>query len=176
MRNWNKMKDTEIYGGGGNYLPWLSAKYKVQIIKSFTKETQRSGDAFIVEFEVLSSTTDEVEPGDTRSWFQGLGDQNIAFPSIKEFLVGVMRIDVNDKQQWNDFSKQCPGIMEEIGDEEWEKVSEPSGHLLNGLTVIIETIAKRTEKEDKPFTKHVWHAWEATEEELVELRLRFKPF
>lgn len=168
------MKDAEVYSGEGNYLPWENEKYKVRILKTFSKETRQKGPAFIAEFEVLDSTTDEVEVGEKRTWFQGLTNKDIAFPAIKEFLLGVMRVDMNDREQLAEFDAASPEMMEEFGSEEWETKSEED-HPLYGTTVKIETI-KKTTQEDKPFTKHKWIAWKATEEELGELLSKRKSF
>lgn len=165
--DWSKMKDAEVYGGGGNFLPYANEKYKVLIKKTFTKETRRSGDAFIVEFDILASTCDEVEPGETRSWFQSLTKKDSAFSNIKAFLLGCFRVNTADKQQKAEFDEQTPGIMEEIGSEHWETADEED-HPMNKHPVIIET-QKHTTSDDNPFTKHIWHPWDPSQEELDEL-------
>lgn len=153
--NWKKLKDAKVFGKG-NYLD--PGNYKLKVLKMFTKETRSNGSALIVDFEVVESDNDKVPVGQKRNWYQGLADQDIAFPAIKEFLLALFDIDQSDDEEVENFEEKLPKLMEECGDEKWEKKSEED-HPLNGKTIAVECFMKKT-RGDKDFTVHKWSPWD----------------
>lgn len=156
--NWKKLKDAKVFGKG-NYLE--PGNYKLRVLKMFTKETRSNGDALIVDLEVLESDNDKIPVGQKRNWYQGLRDQDIAFPAIKEFLIALFDVDESDEKELGEFEESLGDLMEECSDEKWEKKKDEE-HPLNGKTIAVECFMKRT-KGDKDFTVHKWSAWDEDE-------------
>lgn len=153
--NWKNLKNANIFGKG-NYLP--PGNYKLKLLKMFSKGTRNKGEALIVDFEVVESDNDKVPVGQKRNWYQGLQDQDVAFPAIKEFLLSLLAIDQDDEEEMGRFEDKIEALMEECGDEKWEKKDE-SQHPLNGRTIAVECFMKKTQK-GSDFTVHKWSAWD----------------
>ena len=84
---------TPNMGPGG----YIDATYDLRVSKCILKKTRKSGDAFICEFEVLASDNSAHPVGSKRSWYQSMKDLDVAFPSIKTFVLAVSGISLDDK-------------------------------------------------------------------------------
>lgn len=162
VMNWKKIKDAEIYGRGSYLLP--DQKYNLEILKCFTKQTRDNGPAFIVDFIVKGSSTDEIKPGTKKNWFQSMKDENMAFSSIKEFMINVLQVDTSDLDEYEQFCEKLPDLMELVSDEEWE-TKKAEDHPLHGKTVGVETELTITKKNNKEFTRHTWKFWDGEDPE-----------
>jgi hypothetical protein len=88
--------------------------YDVLIDKVFTKTTQKSGDGFISEMQILTAQK-RVEPeyaaidpspvGTSGTFYLKMQNQNTFLPNLKQFYCGIFGIDVNspDGQQFNQY-------------------------------------------------------------------------
>ena len=72
----------------GNYFE--QGKYLLKIKKCLIKDTFQSGQAFIVEFEVVTSDNPNHKVGSTGSWVQKMTPKEISLPAIKSFIFAVV--------------------------------------------------------------------------------------
>lgn len=159
--SWKKIGKVDIYGGTGSYFP-PDGEFKLKVLKTFGLETRKSGDAFIVDFEVLESDVESVKVGSKKNWYQGLSNQDVAFPSIKKFMLELLQIDVEDEEQMEEFEENLPDLMEQVGDEAWNKDNvDVTDHLLHGKTIALQTVGIITKEKKTEFTVHNWSAWDA---------------
>ncbi len=81
---WSGLKDAQTFDRGTFFQP---GSYTLKIVNCLTKQTQKSGEAWIVEFEVLESSNPTAHAvGSKGSWFQKLSNVQVAFGAIKEFV------------------------------------------------------------------------------------------
>lgn len=151
--NWKRIKDAQVFGRGQYLKP---GKYKLRLLKMFTIRTRKKGAALIVDFEVLESDNSEIKEGSTRNWYQGLADEDIAFPSIKEFMLRLFGYEDGDDEV-EDFEEKLDELMDVCGDDHW-KNEEDEDHPLHGKTIAVECYMKQTNK-GNDFTVHNWECW-----------------
>jgi hypothetical protein len=137
------IKHAQVFEKGRYFEP---GNYVLEVKKVIYKRTQRSGDAFIVEFQVLESDVESFSPGSVGSWYQNLTDTNIAFPAIKEFLMVLLGVNKNDREQWEEFNNSIEELLQEATSD-----SNPLG----GLQIKLYAYLKKTAK-GADFTVHQW--------------------
>lgn len=141
----------------GNYFP-PDGKFKCSLIRILVKKTQRSGPAFIAELKIEESNLEEVKSGTTRTFYQGLSDTNVAYPTILGFMSALLGVDSKDKEEFSEFKSNIKEILNEAGNFE----GEAEDHPLYGETVEVETYNKVTQK-GSDFTVHKWAIWKTEE-------------
>ncbi len=67
--------------------------YTLEVTKCINKHTFKQGDAFIVEFKVLSSTNEEHAVGTKASWYRSMQYRNSAHGEIKAFTLALLGKD-----------------------------------------------------------------------------------
>lgn len=137
----------------GKYLnPGL---YTLSVKKTIFKATRKSGDAFIVEFEVLESSDEENHPvGSTCTWYQGLRDKEVAFPAIKDFMRNLLGIDPDDKKAMEEFANGIDSTLKQA-------IDKPD--LLADNRIRVETYIIQTKGKGLDFTVHKWSPYEEEE-------------
>lgn len=150
------IENAEVFERGSYFPP--DGTFYIKVNRTLAKNTQRSGAAFIAEFEVIHSTLDSVKAGTKKSWYQSLKDKNVAFPAILEFMAALLGIDTKDKEVFADFKTKIKEILNEAGNFE----GQDEDHPLHGETIMVTTWEKKTQK-DTDFTVHDWAIW--TEED-----------
>lgn len=158
--NWKKLKNAEVFGRG-QYLK-AGFQYKLKFLKMFTLKTRNKGQALIVDFEVMESTCPEIPVGQVRNWYQSLQDEDVAFPSIKEFLLQLFAIDQSNEEEVEKFEDKMEDLMEECADDAFRE-KDASEHPMNGMHIQVTTWEKETQK-GKPFTVHDWAPWDPDED------------
>ena len=133
----------------GKYLP-PDFVGVLQIKKTIAKETRRSGTGFIVEFEVVESNREDVPVGGKCTWFQGMTDKTVAFPSIKEFCAAVAGYDPSTQKE--EIDAEVSPVLEEMLT---TATTNPADNDLTGCNVAVETFNKKTQK-GSDFTVHRW--------------------
>lgn len=157
--DWSGVGKVEVYGNQGRYFPW-NGDFKLRVIRTFTIQTRKKQDAFIVDFEVLESDTDSVKVGSIYNWYQDLSDEDIGFPAIKDFMLNLFNIDTSDEEELEEFEDNLEEMMEEAGDTKWSKKNaDVDEHPLNGRTIGLATSHKLT-NQGKDFTIHDWYPWD----------------
>lgn len=155
--NWSRIKDAQVFGRGQYLKP---GNYKLRVLKMFTIRTRKKGDAFIVDFEVIESDNPEIKVGSTRNWYQGLGDEDIAFPAIKEFMLRLFGFEEDEGDE--EFEDSLDELLETCADDKW-KNEEDEDHPLHGKTIAVECYMKETQK-GNPFTVHNWSVYDEDED------------
>jgi hypothetical protein len=141
----------------GNPLP--EGAFDLEVTRVLSKRT-RKGDAFIVEFKVLDAYGNpKVNIGEKRTWFQKLTDTDIAFPSIKEFVVATLGLDKTQEADKKTIDTEVGPQLKGIVDTAVDAGSKPDAGL-NGSKVHVNTFKKKTQK-DTDFTVHDWSPYKA---------------
>lgn len=146
MSKWQKVDDAKA---AGDKLPnMLPGTYQVRISNVKDFEGYQGDLFYIIEFEILESSNENIEVGKFYSqvikYNQPMGPIN-----VKRFLMAATGFDPND-----------PDNEEAVTSEEVEQSLEEDDPLgLKGLEMGLQCDDIRT-REGKPFTKHTWEAIE----------------
>ncbi len=131
-----------VVSGSGRWFP-ADAKFVLRINKIlFQPSKKTSAQNYIVEFTVLSSTSEDVDPNLPYAWIHDATRQFFGLSEIKAFLAAVMQYDA-----------KSPEAMALGGADAKESYGEEQP--LTGMCVALETIL-RTSAKGNPFTKHVF--------------------
>lgn len=90
---WDGIEDAEIFERGR----YVDAGFQgvVEMVRTIGKSTRKSGLAFIVEMKVISSNLPQHPVGQKVTWYQGLRDQDVAFPAIAKWAGACAGFDPN---------------------------------------------------------------------------------
>lgn len=91
-------------------------KFLLKVKKATVFETREKGDAYIAEFEILKTTSQnpKMAPGRTVSWYQSLAKKDIAFGAIKLFCFAALGLDrVKDAAKIQQVNEQIEALMQE---------------------------------------------------------------
>jgi hypothetical protein len=163
MGNFGGIGEAEVYEKG----VFLTAGggYELEVQNILLKDTQRSGLGFIVEFRILEVVGEEAERnhpvGSKGTWFQKMTDKTVALPSIKAFMISLMKIDMRDTDAMEEFNAGLEDLLDEIT----EPLEAGEDHPLAGERIHCETYTKLTKK-NVEFTVHNWSESRPTREEL----------
>jgi hypothetical protein len=157
MGMFDGLGETELYERGVYLTP--GGVYELEVKKVLLKETRKSGLGFIVEFTVLSAEgAGEAQhaPGSRATWFQKMTDKDVAFPALKQFLVGLLGINMNNPEEKEEFNSKVEEILEAaVTWEPEDPEDETEEHPWAGFKVCCETFSKVTKK-GADFTSHIW--------------------
>ncbi len=169
--------EAEIFERGKYFPPGFRGVLEVK--RTIAKETVKSGIGFIVEFEVIEvarpgtgyNAGDEhndkivkhelapVVVGEKRTWFQGMNDKTVAFPSIKEWAAAVAGYNPGTDKDAIE-AEVAPELSKELG----VATDNPADNDFCGQYVCVETSHKLTKKKND-FTVHVWTPYLERDEE-----------
>lgn len=82
------IETTKVGNKGGT--PLSEGEFLLKITDVQYLKTQLRGDAFIVEYEVVESTSAKDPVGSKRSWYQSMAKRPIALEKIKEFMLAML--------------------------------------------------------------------------------------
>ena len=151
--------ETEVYERG-TYLT-ANGSYELELERILLKDTRKSGLGFIAEFRVLEATGEggaAHPPGSKATWFQKMLDKDVALPAIKGFMIALMKVDMNDPEEKEEFNNSLEQTLEEVTEE------VAGDHPLKGYRVHVDTYTKLTKK-NVEFTVHNWGVSQLTSEE-----------
>lgn len=131
----------------GKYLP-ANFVGTLAIKRVLHRDTMKGGQAFIVEFEVVSSNIDTTPVGGDVSWYQAL-DKLGADSAIKLFAAACAGYHRSQAQEIE--TEVAPGLDEMLTD----CCKSPDDNALSGVTVDVKTWMKKTQK-GLDFTQHDW--------------------
>lgn len=140
MGKWSKVNNAKA---AGDKKPWLPpGQFKVRIDKCKDVDGYEGDIFFVIEFEVLESSTDEVEAGKMYSqvikWNQNMGPIN-----VKRFLLCANGLDPEDPENDDEVDEDAVEFV--LSDEQ-----PLQGVIMEVQTDLIET------KKNTEFTKHTW--------------------
>lgn len=158
--NWKKVGQAQVFGRG-RYLK--DGRYTLRFLKMYTIETRKSGHALVAEFNVESSNNDEIPEGTKRNWYQSLGDKDIAFPAVKEFMLSLLNVDQEDEDEMEEFDSKLDVRLEKYSDSKWQNL-DAKKHPLHGRLINCECYIKETKKGGE-FTVHDWSPCDDEEDE-----------
>jgi hypothetical protein len=140
----------------GNY--FNNGHYKLRLLRGLSKETQKSGIAFITEFEVLESDNPAHPIGSKGTWFVKMGslqDKQIGSSNILEMMAALLGFDIKNRDHLSQIDQQLrpqlAGLMTAL---------ETQGPAVLGgrETVSVECRTTLT-KRNTEFTLHAWSPW-----------------
>lgn len=140
------LRNATVFERGAFLTPGI---YDLTIERCLVKQTRKSGDGFIVEFAIDTSSGEGANAaGSKASWFQKLSDKNVAFGAIKEFVYAAMGFDyAKDKER---IAKEIDPKIEEIMQ---EAISDKNP--MRGLKIRCQVNMKKTLK-GGDFSVHTW--------------------
>lgn len=149
---WSGLKDAQTFDRGTYLNP---GDYTLKIVNCLTKQTQKSGEGFIVEFEVLE-TSDPVHHavGSKATWFQGLKNVQVSLGAIKEFLAAVFGYPLNQAPYKARFEAEMGPQLEAIA-----AAASDGRNYLAGQIVKVKTEQVKTQKQTD-FTRHTWSPYQ----------------
>ncbi len=119
--------------------------FDLEIIRCISKKTQKSGLAFIVEVEVLSSTVSEHPVGSKRTWFQSMKNLNVGFNAVAGFLLKIFGLD-NNAARKHDFFPYLEAFVPRMVTSEI--------NILAGMYIHCECTEIKTKERQLDFTRH----------------------
>ena len=147
---WAGLKDAQTFERGTFLKP---GSYTLRIVNGLTKNTIKSGEAFIIEFEVLETTDPVNHPVSSKcSWFQKLSNVPVAFGAIKEFLAAVYGYDLRTMKPR--FDAEMGPQIEAIA-----AAATDGRNFLAGQIVKVQTEQTKTQKQ-QDFTRHTWSPYQ----------------
>ncbi len=149
---WSGLKDAQTFDRGTYLNP---GNYTLKVVNCLTKQTQKSGEGFIVEFEILESS-DPVNHavGTKASWFQSLKNVQVAFGAVKEFLAAVYGYQLGTAPGKAKFEAEMgPQI------EAYAAAASDGRNNLAGQIVKVQTQMVKTQKQTD-FTRHTWSPYQ----------------
>lgn len=143
MGMFDGMNEAAIYERNAYFPPGFQGE--LRLTRAVQKAVRKGGDAYIAEFEALTSNHPDVPVGSKRSWYQGFKEREAAFGAIKELFAAFAGISLSD----------MPKIQAEIFPISAQLAAASVGpeNILGGMIVHLETFTITT-KHGTPFTKH----------------------
>lgn len=136
---WDGLEDAEIFERG----KYMEANFIgiVEMKKTLAKETLKNGMAFIVEMEVIKTNMPDKHPeGQKVTWYQGLKDKTVAFPSIAAWAAACLGINPKgDKAKLKEVQPLLPEAMKEATD-------SPEDNPFIGVQLKLSTFMVKTKK------------------------------
>ncbi len=149
---WAGLKDAQTFDRGTFFKP---GSYTLKIVNCLTKQTVKSGEGFIVEFEVLETTDPTNHPvGSKASWFQKMANVPVAFGAIKEFLAAVYGYPLSQPVYKARFETEMGPQLEAYA----AAASDGRNHLA-GQIVKVQTEQTKTQR-GGDFTRHMWSPYQ----------------
>lgn len=75
----------------------LPGEYVVSIKRCLVMATQKAGNAFIAEFDILEGTAGGNQAGTVSSFFQSLSNKTIAGPNLLGFMCACLGVEASDE-------------------------------------------------------------------------------
>lgn len=123
--------------------------YKLKLQKTYAFETREFGDAFIAEFEILE-TSSEQRVGTTVSYFQGVSkNKDTAFGALKRLMYALLNLDFKDPED----AKMIENEVDPAIEDEMSKACEENH--MKGV-VLYAHCFKALSKEKKEYTNISW--------------------
>lgn len=132
--------------------------FTLKWIKALFKRTRKSGTCFIVEFEVVASSSPKHPVGSKATWCQKMQDLDVALGSLKSFLYAVLGFEwPRDKEYLiANVDRNLKQILASaITENEGQKLRDAGD--LDGKLVDVQVIMKKTGK-GGDFSQHNWSA------------------
>ena len=153
--DWSQIGQAPIFERGNYFNP---GRYKLRLLRCLSKETQKSGTAFIAEFEVLESDNPAHPIGSKGTYFIKMGsqqDRQIGFSNILEMMSAILGFDITNREHVTQIDQQLrpqlAGLMTALE-------SQGTAVLGGRETVSVECRIKLT-KANREFTLHTWSPW-----------------
>lgn len=143
-----KVAGAKPSGQGVYCKPGLNGIAEITALKYI--ETRGKGDAFIVDFNILTSNSTEDKAGSVRNWYVGMDADGMGLGNAQKFFEALFGIDIADMEgATKEDRENAFAVM--IDDAMDAKTQPMVGRLVNLITSNIITKGK---KED--FTLHTW--------------------
>lgn len=150
--DWSQIGNAPIFERGNYFNP---GRYKLRLLRCLSKQTQKSGVAFIAEFEVLESDNPAHPIGSKGTFFVKMANPQQGFSNILEMMVAILGFDISNPEHLRQIETQLkPQLAQLMTTLETQGTAVLQGH----ETVSVECRIILT-KANKEFTLHVWAPW-----------------
>lgn len=150
MSLWAGLSTAQVFENGVYFGPGI---FDVEIVRCLSKDTQKSGLAFIVETEVLTSTNPEHPAGAKRTWFQSMKNKNVGFGAVAGFLLHAFALENNAARKTDFFPFLEPFMLRVTGPE----------NVLSGCYLHLQCSMIKTKEKGNDFTRHDWSPFDYDE-------------
>ncbi len=157
--DWNQIGSAPIFERG-NY--FNAGRYKLHLIRCLSKETNKSGTAFIAEFEVMESDNPAHQIGSKGTFFVKMAsqqDRQIGFSNILEMMAALLGFDIKNAAHVSQIDQQVkpqlPAMM-------YALETQGTGVLQGREYVSVECRVTLT-RNQREFTLHSWSPWMPTQ-------------
>lgn len=155
MGLWDGLDTAQTYDRGTFLKP---GRYTLKIKNCIDKMTVKSGQAFIVEFEVVETSDPANHPvGSTCSWFQKMSNRQVALGAVKEFMAAVYGYPLGDPNYKARFEREVAPQLVAIATAATTSNSL-AGQVVKVETSMVTTQPKPGQPQGSPFTRHNWIA------------------
>lgn len=150
--DWTQIGSAPIFERG-NY--FNLGHYKLRLLRCLSKQTQKSGMAFIAEFQVLESDNPAHPIGSKGTYFVKMDNQQQAFSNVLEMMAALLGFDITNREHITQIDQQLrpqlAGLMTAL---------ETQGTaVLGGRETISVECRPTVTKAGRDFTLHVWAPW-----------------
>jgi hypothetical protein len=140
-------------GGGNPFFPQETAQYTVMVDRC-RESNNRKGLAYIVSFEVLTSSVPYVKPGEIYDWYVSMATPekvDFAIPDVRGFIQAIFKLVTPEQKQ----TYNVPPEGEKTGSKYNAifKASYSDKQPLRGQKIRLNTEMNKA----KTFTKHFFH-------------------
>lgn len=150
--DWSQIGTAPIFERGNYFSP---GRYKLRLLRCLSKQTQKSGVAFIAEFEVLESDNPAHQIGSKGTYFVKMANPQQGFSNILEMMTAILGFDISNAEHVRQIDTQLrPQLAALMTSLETQGTAVLQGH----ETVAVECRVTLT-KAQKEFTLHVWAPW-----------------
>lgn len=150
--DWSQIGTAPIFERGNYFNP---GRYKLRLIRCLSKQTQKSGVAFITELEVLESDNPAHPIGSKGTYFVKMANPQQGFSNILEMMAAFLGFDITNPEHVRQIDQQLrpqlAGLMTALE-------SQGPAVLQGRDTVQVECRVTLT-KAGREFTLHVWSPW-----------------
>jgi hypothetical protein len=141
------LRNAQVSERGNYFSP--GGLFDLEITRVHVMQTQKSGIAFIVETEVLTSSMAAHPVGSSGTWFQKMASPAIAFSAIKGFYYAALGLDL--RQDALAIAQEVDPVIEAFSDYAVSEANPLRGHYIH-----LETQATKTREKGMDFTVHKW--------------------
>jgi hypothetical protein len=150
--DWSQIGSAPIFERGNYFNP---GRYKLRLLRCLSKQTQKSGVAFIAEFEVLESDNPAHPIGSKGTFFVKMQNAQQGFSNILEMMVAILGFDISNPEHLRQIETQLKPQLAQL----MTALETQGTTVLQGReTVSVECRIILT-KANKEFTLHVWAPW-----------------
>jgi len=160
MIDWNGIGSAPIFERGTYFNP---GRYKLKLLRCLSKETQKSGTAFIAEFEVMESDNPAHQIGSKATFFVKMGsvqDKQVGFSNILEMMAAILGFDVKNAAHVSQIDREVRPTLAAM----MTALETQGTGVLQGREFVSVECRVTLTRQQREFTLHTWSPWRPTQD------------